>query len=171
MRALLAALALAGVPQPAQAPDAIVEFGSIEEAAVYALKNAYDISHYYEVGGVLTRLPNGKFAIGLPSTNWSGVAVSIDYDPEDYVGVIVGDYHQHPCNPHNFIPQSFSPQDLLEYRIHHVEGFMLDMCTGKVHAFLPGKDVRTPDDGITEGRIVGRIPVTGVVTDTSTEAE
>lgn len=161
---LALALILSGVANAA-APEP-TSFGTINEAAVKAAEMMYGISHYYEIGGVITVLGNGRFAIGVPQTDWSGRSVEINYDPDQFHGVIVGDYHMHPCNTHNFIPESFSPADLKEYRVYHVEGFMLDACTGKVHAFMPGQDKRNPDSETTEGRIIGKIPVDGKVTDT-----
>lgn len=163
---LFAAIAAVATLAYAKTPPKLTEFNTAEEAAVLALTDAYAISHYYEVGGVIIRQANGKFTVGVPFTQYSGASVEIDYDPERYTGMIVGDYHTHPCNTNKFIPNSFSPNDLQQYRTYHTEGFLLDMCTGKIHAFKPGIDKRNPDDEDTEGRIIGRIPVDGKVTDT-----
>jgi hypothetical protein len=145
------------------------EFDSIEEAAVFAMARIYEWSHYYEAGGVIGKLADGKFAVSRPYTNWSGKQVDLEnaYDPDNYPAgtQIVGDYHQHPCNSNRFVPGVFSPNDLKEYRIFRVEGFVLDMCTGNVHAFKPGVD-KELDPGETAGRIIGKIPVDGKVTDT-----
>ncbi len=154
------------------APGRIKEFETLYEAAVYAEAMAYSWSHYYEAGGVIVQLEDGKFAISRLFTQWNGKSVDLEtaYDPDNFPrgSKIVGDYHQHPCNTNNFIPGEFSGADLRSYRISGVEGFVLDMCTGKVHAFKPGVDPRPQDDEDPNaaGRIIGKIPVDGKVTDT-----
>lgn len=155
---LVASLALAPAP---------TTFDSLEEAAVYALSISYRLSHYYEVGGVLVKIGD-KYAIGAPHTDWSGDSLEFgeDHDPDLYTGVIVGDYHTHPCNSHTHVVSQFSPQDLLGYRMFHVQGFMGDLCTGDVHTFVPGVDKRPDEyDGTSPGRIVGKFKVDGQVLD------
>lgn len=138
------------------------EFDSANEAAIYALQRAYDLHPQYEVGGVIVQLDD-KFKVGNPHTDFSAAFVGTDVDhPEHYKGKIIGDYHTHICLTKSFVPGDFSPTDLNDYAEMHVEGFMLDTCTGDVHAFKTGVDVRYPDAADTVGRIVGHVNVTGV---------
>lgn len=136
------------------------EYDSLNEAAAAALAGAYAKSATYEVGGVLTQ-EGDKFRVGYPSTDFSGAWVSFDNVESHYRGKIVGTYHTHMCLKKHFIPESFSGADMDGDEKDNVEGFMLDTCTGDIHAYKPGVDVRYPRNQLTVGRIVGHVPVTG----------
>ncbi len=138
---------------PAPTPPALTTFDSPEEAAVHILELAYQHLPYFEVGGVITRVSPGKYAIGKPHTDYSGHSVEIEEDPDAYQGVIVATYHTHPCLDHTHIPGEFSDEDMKSTRITGHEGFMADLCTGEVHAAKPGIDTEA------KGRIVGKFPV------------
>jgi len=143
-------------------------FETMNEAAVYALKLAYSLSHYYEIGGVITML-DGKYLIGYPTTDFSGVSVDLNavLDPGHYKGVIVANYHTHPCNSNTREPAVFSPEDLHEDRAFRYPGYMADFCTGDVHLYQPGVD-KLPADAGREGwlgTVIGHFPVDGLVLD------
>lgn len=157
------------VPAPEPSPTL---FNSMEEAAVHAEQLSYNATSAYELGGVITEV-NGKFAIGLPRTDFSGDSLSqIDMDPIHYHGTIVANYHTHPCLPHTHDPSVFSPEDLRSDRSYKSIGFVANFCTGKVMKYDPSKDV-LPDNSRTKGWAgtqVGTITVTGQVLDSETLA-
>lgn len=138
-------------------PDA---YDSIEEAAVAAETLAYSRTSLYETGGVITQ-EGSKFRVSVPRTDWSAAHVGTDHEPNHYRGKIVGDYHTHICLTKSFVPADFSAPDLNSYEVNHEQGFMLDTCTGDVHAFIPGVDHRYRDSEDTVGRIIGHVAVTG----------
>jgi hypothetical protein len=145
-------------------------FNTMNEAALYALQDAYHDSHYYEVGGVITRVGD-KFAVGAPRTDWSGDSVEIDDDPADYHGVIVASYHTHPCNPTSHVPALFSPNDLRSDRSLGHTGYMADLCTGIVTMYDPLTDVVPVVTRIVgwSGHMVGQFHVDGVALDADSE--
>jgi hypothetical protein len=148
-------------------------YDTSREAAVYALANAYHLSHYYEVGGVITRLDDGSYGIGRPSTLWAGDHVEVDHNPLNVRGTIVADYHTHPCNKFTHVPNLLSPQDVVDNLEHNVIGYMADLCTGKVVEFDPSSDKINPlelPDGY-DARDVGQITVDGVVLDSEEARE
>lgn len=142
-------------------------FATLNEAAVRALENAYRISHYYEVGGILGKL-GVKYVIGQPTSDVSGDSISvINMDPLSYKGVIVATYHTHPCNSNTHLPSVFSPNDTHSDRSYKVIGYMADLCTGKVTMYNPevdiGLDADSPEGW--KGHDVGQFAVDGVVLD------
>lgn len=170
-------------PAPALVIHAPHVFDSANEAAVSALAKAYELSPYYEHGGVILRGADGKFRASYPATDYHGDSLEIDEDPLPYTeyGTVVATYHTHPCLPLSHVPDVFSPQDLKSDRITNHEGFLLDTCSGEVHAFMPGVDKIEPhevhdllelvlgNEGATaKGRIVGHVSVTGARLETAT---
>lgn len=173
MKALLALVALSSsaavhAPTPEHSAD------TANEAAVYALSMAYaQFPHYYEYGGVIVKMPSGKFNASKPTTDGHADNVEIDEDPDSYESEypIVADYHTHPCLD-GYVPGSFSPSDLHSMRSSNRPGYMLDECTGDIHYWAPGDGYDKPDDKasplmkffgpqLSRGKIVGHIPVDG----------
>lgn len=156
-------------------PASPTEFDSMNEAAVKALQISYNLSPAYERGGVITKLANGKFAVGVPTTEYAGDHTDIDEDPELYNGAIVATYHTHPCLPTSHVPGMFSPDDLKSARITGHATYIADLCTGNVHRWQPGDsyDAFPFKDGMSRvsalfapqvayGKTVGHITVNGV---------
>jgi hypothetical protein len=158
---LVAALAFCAVAARAQVPAPTL-FDSMEEAAARALASGYhsfSLADYYEFGGVITKVGD-KFAVGYPRTDIDGGSVELDENPAHYAGVIVATYHTHICMPRRFVPHSFSADDLDASDGNKLIGFMGDLCTGKIHEYAPGRDVRPADhDEEYDGRVVGTFPV------------
>lgn len=143
-------------------------YNTIEEAAVHAIERAYKCSHYYECGGSIAQRPDGKFVFGPVRSDHSGDSTGIRHGvPDGYK--LVGDYHTHPCNADTHYIAYFSDADMSQNTMFKITGFMGDLCTGKVHAFTPGRDSpnnEQPDPDkpfiwLTQGRIVGQIKVDG----------
>jgi hypothetical protein len=169
--ALLAALLIVvGVVHGAEPAPAvpISTFETMNEAAVKALEYAYHLSHYYEVGGAITKL-GGKFAMGGPITDFSGDSIAnIDMDPMHYHGEVVANYHTHPCNNHTHVPALFSTNDMHSDRSYKTIGYMADLCTGKVHKYDPAVAVVSMAEAMMmgwEGPVVGQFAVDGVSLD------
>jgi hypothetical protein len=133
------------------------EFDTPTQAAVYALSASYDLSSFYEYGGVITQLPDGKYGASFPQTDYHGDSVMIDEDYSDYSGgyPVVATYHSHPCLPDSHVPELFSPADVHLARSFMRPGYMLDECTGVVRVFDPVVDKDN-------GREVGHVSVSGV---------
>lgn len=143
------------------------------EAAIYALKKAYDEHpHYYEYGGVVMQMPSGRFNSSTPRTEGNASGMNIVYDFMAYDGQypIVADYHTHPCMD-GYNPSLFSDTDLKSAREYRLPGYMLDECTGDVHLWAPGDPYYVPPELRGDvmpnqynafGRIVGHIPVDGL---------
>lgn len=143
-------------------------YDDLREAALVGAGKLYACSHYYECGGIIAQDPSGKYVLGPH-------IVSIMHGDEVQIGhavppgwKFVAEFHSHPCLPESHEVDYFSPQDLIGYISEHVTGYMLDLCKGDLHEFVPGRD--SPNDtemagnpGIysTHGRIVGHIPVDG----------
>ena len=149
------------VPTPAP-----TTFETMNEAATKALEIAYHYSHYYELGGVITKI-DGRYAVGMPSTDWSGDSVELNMDPLKYKGEVVASYHSHPCNSTTHVPAVFSPADLHEDRSYRLPGYIADFCTGIVTVFDPATD-KPPMSANVEGwlgRQAGKFEVDGIVLD------
>jgi hypothetical protein len=167
MRALL--LIALGLSLSAEADTP--EFATLTEAAMAGLALSAQTSPYYEYGGQILLLPNGKYAYATPETTYEGDHMAVSQDPDDYQrGKIVAHYHTHPCLPYSHIIDKFSDGDLRSYRIVNRPGYMLDMCTGDVHFWAPGDSVDTRGTfsettievhKTSVGKIVGHIPVPG----------
>lgn len=155
-------------------PSTPTDFESMNEAAVNALQLSYRLTPAYEQGGVVTRLSNGRFAIGSPHTDYAGDTVEIDADPELYQGMVVATYHTHPCLPVTHVPGMFSPPDLRGAREEKLGSYIADLCTGDVHYWQPGDGYSalpmSPDHPavlavfgpqVAFGKIVGHIQVSG----------
>jgi hypothetical protein len=173
--AVLALVAYAG-SGPTVAKKQVDAPSTEVEAAIYALSRAYnDHPHYYEYGGVIVKMANGKFNASAPTTEGNATHIDINEDPEKYDGhyPVVSDYHTHPCIE-GYVPGVFSAQDLISMREYQRGGYILDECTGDVHYWKPGDAYDKPDpkEGIdvlslfrdrrsAAGIVVGKIPVDG----------
>ncbi len=162
---------------PADKPvDHTKYFKTVDEAAIYVVGKIYELSHYYEFGGVIVKTPKG-YSFTQPQTQHHGMDVSFDEDPESYDYPIVATYHVHPCLKDAF-SGVFSPQDLAGTRVNGHPGYVLDECTGDVHYWAPG-DGYLDADGmlklgvnpialmqgvqLSAGKVIGHVAVDGVV--------
>lgn len=144
--------------KPESAP---AEFDNPILAAIAGFKliAAKPTALYYEWGGEIALMPNGKFAALAPNTSFSGDHVHIDRNDFGLNAVIVGHYHTHPCLPDHWA-EYFSVPDMDEVVFGRLSAFMGDFCSGNVHAFFHGDkpDVEVTNHGVylTKGRIVGQ---------------
>ena len=148
----------------AKEPHSLVDFKrfpSLHEAVMYESARLEQCSHYYECAGVLAIDPEGKFVAGAVHTDYAGDHVSMRHDVPDG-WTLAADIHSHPCVPHH-IPSMFSPQDMMGSIISRTVSYMVDMCTGFIHEFVPGvtkPDQTLVEEGVwlSEGKIVGQVP-------------
>jgi hypothetical protein len=135
-------------------------FETLHEAAMFGAQRLEDCSHYYECSAAIATDRAGKFVVGPVRTDYAGDHVGVDASvPSKWK--LVGDIHSHPCVP-DHVSAMFSPQDLSGMIVHRLTGYMVDLCTGKVHEFIP--DVTKPDETLvddevwlTEGNIIGQV--------------
>jgi len=146
----------------------VLGYDTLEEAGVQGIARAYRCSHAYECGGAIAqRLSDGKYFIGPVRSDHAGTHVDIEYGTPPGTK-LVADYHTHPCNSKEYIPEVFSPTDVSGNTSQRITGFMGDLCTGEVHEFTPNKDspndTYVPRAGVytTGGRIIGHITVDGL---------
>ena len=136
--------------RPTAAHAAAFQTGSIQSTAVRALRWAFYARNGYrwEYAGILIRR-NGELGYSaFPRTLKKVDAVEMDPSKQQAPGdMLVALYHTHPCNPRDYFPQYFSPQDLISAFFWHVPTFILDECTGEVHEFDPALD-RVSDTGV-----------------------
>lgn len=175
--AAVASLFLAGCHRPVAIPpaaspqvpsllDQLPAYDTLEEAGVRAIERAYRCSHYYECSGVIVqRDSDGKFVVGPVRSDYSGdsVGISTRVPPG---GKLVADFHTHPCLPVSHDIAVFSPNDVASQTKLGIVGFMGELCTGKVHRFIPGKSPLSTlsddhDTTVSAGDIVGQIAVDG----------
>jgi hypothetical protein len=153
-----------------QTPEAVVgqldgtnawhRFDTLHEAAMYAAVRLEQCSHYYECSTFIAKDSHGKFAVGPARTDYSGDSVRISANtPEDWD--IVATVHTHPCLEHHY-PGLFSAPDMIGDIVSRTTGYMVDLCTGDVHEFIPG--VNKPDDvkiedsmWLSAGAIIGHV--------------
>ena len=144
-------------------------YDTLHEAAVVAATKLYECSHYYECGGVIATDLAGKYVIGPGLSSMAhGDETNVPHGvPTGWK--FVAEIHSHPCLKDTHEVDFFSPQDLMGYQQGKFVGYMLDMCTGEVHEFVPGRDSPNdtemlpgnPGDFATHGKIIGHIPVDG----------
>lgn len=147
--------------------NALTGYDTLEEAGVHAIERAYQCSHAYECSGSIALRPSdGKYVVGPVRSDYSGDSVGVDHRVP--VGwKLVADFHTHPCNADSHDVGYFSPQDMAESTAEKITGFMGDLCTGEVHAWLAGRDspndvyLEDQDIYLAKGRIVGHITVDG----------
>ncbi len=138
-------------------------FNTLHEAALYGAQRLEDCSHYYECSGFIDIDPKGKFVVGPVRTDYNSNNVNIHSQdgPSDWK--LAGDLHSHPCVPRHDTGL-FSPADMIGSLVTRTTSFMVDLCTGDVHEFIPG--VTKPDEvhgggagdiWMTPGNIIGRV--------------
>ncbi|HTS55226.1 MAG TPA: hypothetical protein VMH26_18305 [Burkholderiales bacterium] len=146
-------------------PDSLPAYDTLEEAAMQAALRLYRCSHAYECGAPIGRRPDGKFVVGPASSNYAGDNTGIGHSvPEGWT--LAADIHTHPCLPDSHAPNYFSPEDYSDNLSRKIPGFMVNLCDGKIHEYIPGV---TPIDELvesvgiytTQGKIIGTIPVDG----------
>lgn len=136
-------------------------FNTITEAAVYGSNRVGKCSQNYECSGIIVLDPKGKFVVGPVHTDYNSdsVRIMVNETPSDWQ--LAATFHSHPCLP-NHANQLFSPQDVMNSITRRVISFMVDLCDGSVHEFIPGKN--RPDtelfDGIwmTQGAVIAHVP-------------
>jgi hypothetical protein len=135
--ALVAGLAVA-VPRAALATE-----GSLESAAINALRWAFYAPNGYrwEYGGILVQHQGEIMYNAFPRTLKKVDAVPMDADRQLNAGdTLMGLYHTHPCKSKEYFSEYYSPQDLVSVYFYKVPSFILDECTGEVHEFDPAVD-------------------------------
>ena len=147
-------------------------FSSLADAAMYGATRLGQCSHFYECSGFIVIDPkDGKFLMSPVRTDYASDHVQVaDRNPEGMKRI--ADIHSHPCVPQH-VTGKFSPQDMMESITTRTIAFMVDLCTGDVHAFVPG--VTKPDEAfdddaeiyMTGGLVIGRVASfpTGLVAD------
>lgn len=137
-------------------------FDTRRAAALYAAARLEKCSHYYECSGVIVVDPKGKFTVGPVRTDYGSDHVRITNEgvPSDWD--IAADFHSHPCVPHH-LTSVFSSEDIMGAIMTRTTSYMVDLCTGNVHEFVPGtsKPDTTKIDGqdrwLTGGSIIGQV--------------
>lgn len=141
--------------------DELKRFETLHEAAIYASIRLEACSHYYECSGVITQGPDGKYVNSPVRTDYASDSVRIyRRAPTGYR--IVADIHSHPCIP-NTHGGVFSDSDIITSITSRTVGYMVDLCTGDVHEFLPGRtrvdEVEVgADQFLTGGKTIGHVP-------------
>ena len=157
VQALIAALQ---GPTP-ESTESWLTFSDLHQAAVVNAQRLEECSRYYECSGSIIVKPNGKFALGPLHTDFQSDHVSIDHSAVPTGWEIAADEHSHPCLP-GYATALFSPQDMIGALISNTTGFMVDLCTGDVHEFLPGKTKVNetqvePGIGLSGGKVIGNV--------------
>jgi hypothetical protein len=135
-------------------------FDTLHEAAVAQAKRLAECSVYYECSGEIFK-HGGKYVNSPVHTDYASNHVSI-HDDQPTGWEMAADVHSHPCAPPN-VTQVFSPEDMIGATIQRVPAsFMVDLCTGSVHEFIPGKtkiDAEKVDGEVwlSQGEIIGHI--------------
>lgn len=136
-------------------------FNSLHDAAMYGAARLEQCSRFYECSGFITLDPKGKFAVSPVRTDYASDHVHMDdsTNPSDWK--IQADIHSHPCLPHHYTGL-FSPEDMMGSILGRLTSYMVDMCTGEVHEFIPGvtkPDVTQIDDDtwLSPGKVIGKV--------------
>lgn len=136
-------------------------FTDVRSAAVYAAARLETCSHYYECSAVIVKDGKGRFAVGPTRTDYISDSVRIVFSdvPSDWT--VAANIHSHPCLPNHAVGL-FSPEDIMMAIAHRIPAYMVDLCAGDVHEFIPGvnkPDTVEYDDGVwlTAGTIVGHV--------------
>jgi proteasome lid subunit RPN8/RPN11 len=122
-------------------------FATKKEAVLYAAARLVKCSTHYECAGTIAKDSDGRFVAVPVWTNYQSDHVEIHSRVP--VGFsVVAMIHSHPCLP-GYETGFYSPQDLMASILVRTPSYMVDLCTGDVHQFLPGTD--RPDDVQPEG--------------------
>lgn len=147
------------IKTPEQISPKLRQFDTLHEAAIYDAARLEECSHVYECAGLIARAANGKFVAGpVWSSNFSDHVVMHNKVP--YGWTLIATVHSHPCLQDHWTGL-FSPEDMLGSLVSRTVGFMVDLCTGDVHEFLPGitrvDQTLVGDIYITAGNIIGHV--------------
>lgn len=135
-------------------------FDTVKEAAMYAADRLGKCSKYYECSAVFVKDPKGKIAVGPASTDYQSDATHIRFSsvPSDWERV--GAIHSHPCVPHHHA-NIYSGPDIMGSLAFKIPFYMVDLCSGQVHEFIPGVDppnnIEVEGAWMTAGRIIGTV--------------
>lgn len=137
-------------------------FDSLHGAAIYAALRLENCSHYYECSGYIAKDPRGKFAVSPVRTDYASDNVRVEDGDAPSDWKVVADFHSHPCIAHHYTGL-FSGEDMIGALMGRKIAYMVDLCTGNVHEFIPGKDrvdvepIRDGDEFLSPGRIIGHV--------------
>lgn len=136
-------------------------FDTLHAAALYGAARLEQCSHYYECAGFITMDTKGKYAVSPVRTDYISDSVNVvkDFNPSNWK--IQADFHSHPCLPHHYTGL-FSQMDMIGSITERTTAYMVDLCTGDVHEFIPGvtkpDSVETHDDmWLSAGKIIGHV--------------
>ena len=136
-------------------------FDTLHEAVLYSAARLEQCSKYYECSSFFVKDDHGKIAVGPTRSDYASDHVSIRPNAPDS-WEILATIHSHPCIPNHY-PNVFSPQDMMGSYMTKTTGYMVSLCTGEIHEFIPGKnapnDVHLDDEDIwvSAGTIVGHV--------------
>jgi hypothetical protein len=147
-------------PTP-ESTESWLTFSDLHEAAVVNAQRLEECSRYYECDGLIVVKPNGKYALAPLRTDFQSDHTRPDTRSVPLGWVIAADEHSHPCLP-DYVTSVFSPTDMIGYLISDQIGFMVDLCTGDVHEFLPGKTKVNetqvaPGIWLSGGKVIGNV--------------
>lgn len=135
-------------------------FATLHEAALYDANRLEECSHYYECSGSIVIDPQGRFVTGPVRTDYiaDGVRITHSNVPSDWK--VAADIHSHPCVPHH-APAFFSEADMIGSLTTRTTMYMVDLCSGDVHEFIPGKS-RVDESLVAEvwlsaGNLIGHV--------------
>jgi hypothetical protein len=135
-------------------------FTSLDKAAMYGAARLELCSHYYECSATIVIDSRGRYAVSPLHTDYASDHVQvIRSGPSDWE--VAADLHSHPCLPHH-ATAVFSPEDMSYAITKRTTAYMVDMCTGNVHKFVPGvtkQDEELIDDDVwlSGGKIIGQV--------------
>lgn len=146
-----------------QTTDNWKRYDTLHEAAVHAAVRLEECSHFYECAGLIVQKPGEKsFIVGPVHTSYQSSHVAIQDEDLPQGWKIAADVHSHPCLP-GYVTAVFSPTDLIGALMSRTTSFMVDLCTGDVHEFIPGvtrvDETKMEDEDVylTGGKIVGHV--------------
>lgn len=158
------------VEQPAPVPvHSMAVFKDLRSAELYAARRAVQCSTVYECGGDIFLTPLGEYVVSRTHSDYAGDELrGIDYNlPESWKAV--ADFHTHACLPTTHITDRFSDADATGNTAQDTEGVLVDLCTGEVHLFVPGKtpigERLSHEVHDVPGEIIAHLPVSGTVVD------
>ncbi len=138
-------------------------FDTLHAAAIYAAMRLENCSHYYECSGFITVDPkDNKFVVSPVRTDYHSDSVRVDDETNPSDWKVVADFHSHPCVPHHYTGL-FSGEDMIGAMMTRTTAYMVDLCTGDVHEFIPGvtkvDDVPIGEGGefLSAGKIIGHV--------------
>jgi hypothetical protein len=139
------------------------QFDTLHAAAMYSATRLGACSAYYECLGAIYKNATGRFAVGPVHSDYSADSVRSSTGAAPAGWHKVADFHSHPCVPEH-LHRLFSLQDVAGLISTRMTGYMVDMCTGDVHEFIPGvtkqDEVLVPEAGnrwMTGGSIIGHV--------------